>query len=77
MAASDYVPDLRNAACVFWGVHRCQIFSTGLSSGLFEGIATIEMLVGSSSLGVRCQPAWSISSTAWAPGAMVSDISAR
>ena len=56
---------------------NCQMFSTGLSSGLFEGIATIEMLVGSSSLGVRCQPAWSISSTAWAPGAMASDISAR
>ena len=22
MAASDYVPDLQNTTCVFWGVHR-------------------------------------------------------
>ena len=33
-----------------------------MNSGLFEGIATIELLVGSSSLSVRCQPAWSIKS---------------
>jgi len=48
-----------------------------LSSGLFEGIGTIEMLAGSSSFGVRCQPAWSMSTTAWAPGATCSEISAR
>ena len=42
----------------------CQIFSCGLSSGLFDGIGMIEILSGILSLGVRCQPAWSMSTTA-------------
>ena len=35
----------------------CHTFSWGLSSGLLEGIATIEMLLGTISFGVRCHPA--------------------
>src|SRR5229473_7373442 len=56
---------------------NCQMFSTGLSSGDFGGSGIRVMLAGMSSLSERRQPAWSRSSTAWAPGVTVREISAR
>jgi DNA-binding SARP family transcriptional activator len=45
-----------------------QMFSTGLSSGDFGGSGIRVMLSGTASLAERCQPAWSSSRTACAPG---------
>ena len=55
----------------------CQIFSTGLSSGHFDGRARMVMLAGMSNLADRCHPARSTRRTAWAPGATALAISAR
>ena len=55
----------------------CHIFSCGLSSGLFDGIGMIEILSGILSLGVRCQPAWSMSTTACASAATAPEIYAK
>ena len=52
-----------------------QIFSCGLSSGLFDGIGMMEMLSAILSLGVRCQPAWSMSTAAYASAATAQEIS--
>src|SRR5215203_499291 len=48
---------------------NCQTFSTGFNSGDRGGSGTSVMLAGTVSLGETCQPAWSSSSTACAPGA--------
>src|SRR3979411_782026 len=56
---------------------NCQTFSTGLSSGHLDGSGTSVMFGGTMSLSDRCQPAWSSTSTACAPGATAIAISAR
>lgn len=56
---------------------NCQTFSTGFSSGHLGGSGMMLMLPGTASFPDMCQPAWSISTTAWAPGATASAISAR
>src|SRR5215211_4111702 len=56
---------------------NCRTFSTGLSSGHLGGSATRVMFGGTRSRLERCHPAWSIRSTAWAPGATSVAISAR
>src|SRR5882762_4516761 len=57
--------------------HELPDVLTGLSSGDFGGSGIRVMLSGILSLSERCQPAWSSSSTAWAPGVTVCEISAR
>ena len=49
---------------------NCHTFSCGLSSGHLDGNATSVMLGGVTRRLDRCQPAWSSSSTACAPGAI-------
>lgn len=56
---------------------NCHMFSTGLSSGDRAGKGIKVMLSGTVNLAVVCQPAWSNSSTAWAPGATAREISAK
>src|SRR5215204_3503533 len=56
---------------------NCQMFSTGLSSGHLGGSGTSVMFGGTMSLSDRCQPAWSRTSTACAPGATAIAISAK
>src|SRR3984893_18956646 len=54
----------------------CQMFSTGLSSGDLGGSGIKVMLSGILSLAERCQPAWSSTKTACAPGSTACEISA-
>src|SRR5918995_352702 len=56
---------------------NCQTFSTGFNSGALAGSGTRVMLAGILSRFERCQPAWSSRTTACAPGATASEISAR
>jgi hypothetical protein len=56
---------------------NCQMFSTGFNSGAFAGSGTSVMFDGTFSLVETCQPAWSSSSTACAPGATAWEISAK
>jgi hypothetical protein len=56
---------------------NCHTFSIVLSSGHLGGSGTSVMFAGTTSLSDMCQPAWSSSSTACAPGATAAAISAR
>ena len=55
----------------------CQTFSTGFSSGDLDGSRMAVMFLGIVSLLVVCQPARSISTTAWALRATCLLISSR
>jgi len=60
----------------FWRRY-CQMSSWGFSSGERGGRKMMEMLAGTTSLGVVCHPALSNGMAAWAPLATWADISAR
>ena len=70
-------PELNTRLEIQFSLMNCQTFSTGFSSGAYAGNGTRVMLVGTFSLRETCQPAWSSSSTACAPGATACAISAR